>query len=479
MRPAEMTASELKRRLDAGEISSEEVLRDALEVVRAREPEVQAFLHVRPEEELLAEARAVDARRAAGEAVGPLAGLPVAVKDNICTKGLRTSCASRILENYVPPYDATVVTRLREADGILLGKTNMDEFAMGSSTEHSAFQKTRNPHDPERVPGGSSGGSAAAVAAGEAVLALGSDTGGSIRQPAALCGVVGMKPTYGRVSRYGLVAYGSSLDQIGPLARSVADADLLYRAIAGHDAMDSTSLDAPAGDAADPEAARRRRFRVGVPRAYLAEGCDPEIVAAVEGVVERLEAAGSTRVDVALPHADYAIAAYYLCACAEASSNLARYDGCHYGLRVEGGEGIVEMMRRTRSAGFGAEVKRRIMLGTFTLSSGFYDAYYLKAMKTRRLIADDFEKAFEACDILVHPVTPTPAFRIGEKVHDPLAMYLLDIYTVTGNLAGIPAVSVPCGRTESGLPIGVQIAAKQLDEDTLLAAALQVEEQMP
>jgi len=473
---AERSATELIGRLERGETSCAEIMKSALEGIERNEPRVRAFLHVRDAGTLLAEAAAVDARRARGEKIGALAGLPVAVKDNICAMGAPTTCASRMLADFHPPYDATVIRRLKDADGILLGKTNMDEFAMGSTTENSAMQVTRNPHDPGRVPGGTSGGSAAAVAAGETVLALGSDTGGSIRQPASFCGVVGMKPTYGRVSRYGLVAYGSSLDQIGPMGRTVADAALLLSVIAAHDPMDSTSIPAPEVDyaaalAADGGAAPR----VGVPREYFGEGLDPEVRAAVESAIAKLEASGCEILPLSLPHTEYAVACYYIIACSEASSNLARYDGVHYGFRAQGCENIIDLYKRTRTEGFGAEVKRRILLGTYTLSSGFYDAYYLKASRVRALIARDFAEAFQRCDVILSPVAPTPAYRIGEKVDDPLSMYLGDIYSVTANLVGLPAISVPCGKTAAGLPIGAQLTAPHMEETRLLRAAARLE----
>ncbi|GAB4325645.1 MAG: Asp-tRNA(Asn)/Glu-tRNA(Gln) amidotransferase subunit GatA [Candidatus Sumerlaeia bacterium] len=478
-------AWELRDALLRGETSCVEIMRAALARIAERELQVGAFITLRPEDQLLAEAEAVDRRRRAGDRIGPLAGLPIAVKDNICTKGLLTTCASKILGNFVPPYDATVIEKIRAADGIIVGKTNCDEFAMGSSTENSAMKTTRHPLCPERVPGGSSGGSAAALAAGMVPLALGSDTGGSIRQPASFCGVTGLKPTYGRVSRYGLVAYGSSLDQIGPMARSVEDVALLLGVIAGHDERDSTSLAAPVPDylahlQAAPKDGRGAALRFGVPREYFGEGLDAQVREAVVGLLERLRDEGHDVRDVSLPHTPYAVPTYYIIACAEASSNLARYDGAHYGYRCDGAEDIVEMFSRSRSEGFGAEVKRRIMLGTYVLSAGYYDAYYRKAAQVRTLIAGDFERAFADCDVILHPVAPTPAFRIGEKTSDPLAMYLGDIYSVTANLAGLPAISVPCGRTrEGGLPVGVQLAARHLDEPVLLRAARIIEAMGP
>ncbi len=468
------TATELKRLLDEQEVSCEDILKSVFEAIDNREAKVGAYITLRDRETLLHEARAVDSRRATEEPIGPLAGLPVAVKDNICTEGTPTTCASRILSTFNPPYDATVVARIRKADGILIGKTNMDEFAMGSTTENSSVKKTRNPREPDHVPGGSSGGSAAAVAAGEAVLAVGSDTGGSIRQPAAFCGVVGFKPTYGRVSRYGLVAYGSSLDQIGPLTRSVDDTALLLQVLAGHDPLDSTSIDAPVPDYLAPSAPDRK-FRVGVPKEYFGEGLDPEIRGGIDAALRLLEQDGHTLVEISLPHTEYAIPTYYILASAEASSNLARYDGAHYGYRTPGTTNIIDMFSRTRSEGFGDEVQRRILLGTFVLSSGFYDAYFLKASRVRTLIARDFDAAFEQCDVLATPVAPTPAYKLGEKMDDPLAMYLGDVYSVTANLAGLPAISLPCGFTPAGLPIGLQLSARPLGEPGLLAAARRAE----
>ena len=425
------------------------------------------------EEGALRKAEEVDARVARGEEVGVLAGVPVAVKDNICIKGMRTTCASKILENFVSPYDATVVEKLKAADAVFLGKTNLDEFAMGSSTENSYFGPTRNPHDPERVPGGSSGGSAAALAAGEAVLALGSDTGGSIRQPASFCGVVGLKPTYGRVSRYGLVAFASSLDQIGPMARNVRDTALLLNVISGYDPRDSTSAPVEVPDFTKALDEGIEGIRIGLPREYFAEGLEDEVREKVLEAVDILKGEGAEVVEVSLPHTKYAIATYYIVAPAEASSNLARYDGVKYGFRAEGRD-LYEMYCNTRSQGFGEEVKRRIMLGTYTLSAGYYEAYYLKALKVRTLIKQDFEEAFETCDLLATPTSPTVAFRLGEKVADPLTMYLSDVYTVSVNLAGLPGISVPCGSSD-GLPVGLQLIGRPFDEETLLRVAHVVE----
>jgi aspartyl-tRNA(Asn)/glutamyl-tRNA(Gln) amidotransferase subunit A len=478
----ELTAREILQQLAAGDSSAEAVTQQSLAAIRARDGQVRAFLSV-DEAGALEQARAVDARRRRGEPLGPLAGLPVAVKDILCTRGQATTCGSRMLQSYVPPYDAHVVTRLREADAVLIGKTNMDEFAMGSSTENSAFQQTRNPWDLERVPGGSSGGSAAAVAAGEAPLAIGTDTGGSIRQPAALCGVVGVKPTYGRVSRYGLIAYGSSLDQAGPFARDVHGAALLLEAIAGHDPRDSTSADRPVPPYTATLDQRLPALTIGVAREFWGAGLDPEVEGAVRAALKVYEGLGATIKEISLPHSPYSVATYYLVATAEASSNLARYDGAQYGHRArafddsplakdrESGGRLVAMVARTRGEGFGKEVKRRIMLGTYALSSGYIDAYYLKALKVRRLIRNDFDAAFAGCDVVMGPTTPTPAFRAGEKVGDPLAMYLSDIYTIGANLAGLAGVSLPCGFTKAGLPIGLQILAAPFEEEKLLRVA--------
>jgi aspartyl-tRNA(Asn)/glutamyl-tRNA(Gln) amidotransferase subunit A len=438
--------------------------------IDAIDPKVRAFLSVmRPT--AIAQAKRVDEKIARGEKVGLLAGLPVAVKDNICTTDAPTTCASKILETYRAPYDATVVRRLREEDAVIVGKTNLDEFAMGSSTENSAYFTSRNPWNLQCVPGGSSGGSAAAVAAGLAPLALGSDTGGSIRQPAALTGTVGFKPTYGRVSRYGLVAYGSSLDQIGPFGRSVRDAALLSQAISGHDPLDSTSVDQPTPDFSSALERDAKGLRLGVPKEYFGSGLDPEVRASVESAIGKLTAKGATRVEVSLPMTEYAIAAYYIVAPCEASSNLARYDGVHYGYRSKGTEDILSLLSKSRKEGFGPEVTRRIILGTFALSSGYYEAYYNRALKVRRRIKEDFDRAFEQCDVIVGPTSPTPAFPVGAKAEDPLAMYLCDVYTVATNLAGLPGISIPCGLTGSGLPIGLQIQGRVLDDAAVLQAA--------
>jgi aspartyl-tRNA(Asn)/glutamyl-tRNA(Gln) amidotransferase subunit A len=465
-----LSARQARDGIARGEIRAADLLEAVLRRVEAEEERIHAFVTVTAD---LAreQAAAVDAARARGEALGPLAGVPVAVKDIICTRGVRTTCGSRILHDFVPPYDATVVERLRAAGAVLVGKTNMDEFAMGSSTEHSAFGQTRNPHDPERIPGGSSGGSAAAVAAGECLAALGTDTGGSVRQPASHCGVVGLKPTYGRVSRYGVVAYASSLDQVGPLTRDTADCALLLGVIAGHDPRDSTSIPELVPDYSAALERGVDGLTIGIPREAFGEGLDPAVRAAVTGAIETLQKLGAKVLEVGLPHTAYAVAAYYIIAPAEASSNLARYDGVKYGLRAPGAANLLDMYVRTRSQGFGAEVKRRIMLGTYALSSGYYDAYYRKAQTVRTLIRRDFGEAFARCDVLVTPVAPTPAFRLGEKLDDPLQMYLSDVFTIPVNLAGIPGLSLPCGASPEGLPIGLQILAKPLGEETIFRVA--------
>ncbi len=466
----EQTAAGLIALQESGRATAAEIADAVLAAIRDRDPRVRAFVHV-DEADVRRQAAAVDAKRKAGARLGPLAGVPVALKDVLCTRGVPTTCSSKILAGFVPPYDAHVVERLRAADAVLVGKTNMDEFAMGSSTENSATGPTRNPWDPARIPGGSSGGSAAAVAAGFAPVALGTDTGGSIRQPASLCGVVGLKPTYGRVSRYGLVAFASSLDQVGPFARTVADAALVLEAIAGHDPRDSTSVDRPVPAYTRTVNEPVKDLRVGVPREFFGEGLDPEVGAAVRGALSAYEKLGAKLVDVSLPHSPYALAAYYIVAPAEASSNLARYDGMHYGHRTKEKADLVGTVAKSRSEGFGPEVKRRVMIGTYVLSSGYKDAYYVKALKVRRLVKKDYDDAFAGCDVIAGPTTPTPAFPIGDKADDPLAMYLSDVYTVSANLAGLPGVSVPCGFTGGGLPVGLQLLAPPFEEEKLLRAA--------
>jgi aspartyl-tRNA(Asn)/glutamyl-tRNA(Gln) amidotransferase subunit A len=464
------STAELVARLRQGDLTSASLTAACLDAIARRDGELRAFLWW-DREAAMAQAEAIDARRARGEPVGLLAGLPVAVKDVLCTAGQPTTCASRILKQFIPPYDAHVISRLRAADAVLLGRCNCDEFAMGSTGENSAYQVTRNPWDVERTPGGSSSGSAAAVAARLAPAALGSDTGGSIRQPAAFCGVVGLKPTYGRVSRYGLVAYASSLDQVGPLTRDVGGAALLLEAIAGHDPRDSTSLNEPVPRYSETVEQPLSGLRVGYVREHFASGLDGEIAAAVKAALDVYRALGAAVREVSLPHADYSIAAYYLIACSEASSNLARYDGIHYGHRTADAKTLFDMYAASRGEGFGAEVKRRIMLGTYALSSGYYEQYYVKALKVRRLIRQDFDAAFQAVDVLAGPVAPTAAYRLGETVNDPLAMYLGDIYTISANLAGLPGLALPCGFTAHGLPIGLQLLAPPLAEERLLRAA--------
>jgi len=456
-------------------LSAVEAVRASLARVESVEPKIRAFLSIRPEESL-AEAARIDGLRSGGGDAGALGGVPIALKDIIGVRGWTTTCGSRILERYVPVYDATAVERLRRAGAIILGKANMDEFAMGSSTEHSAFGPTRNPWDITRVPGGSSGGAAAAVAAREVPGAFGTDTGGSVRQPAALTGTVGLKPTYGRVSRYGLVAFASSLDQIGPIARGVSDCARLLQEVAGHDPNDMTTSRREIPDYVAAASRGVKGLRVGLPGEYYPEGLDGEVAASLARCREILEAAGATTVPISLPHTRYAVAAYYIVATAEASSNLARYDGVRYGLRAPNPESLRTMYETTRASGFGEEVKRRIMLGTYVLSAGYYDAYYLKAQKVRALIRRDFENAFASCDLLAVPTVPEPAFRIGEKIENPLSMYLSDIFTVTANLAGVPALSVPSGFTRSGLPLGCQLIGNFFDEPTLFAAARVIED---
>jgi aspartyl-tRNA(Asn)/glutamyl-tRNA(Gln) amidotransferase subunit A len=471
----DMTAGELSKLLRRREISARDILESVLRRIEEVEDVLHSYITLTPDLAMDMAAE-VDRILARGEDPGPLAGIPIALKDNLCTKGIKTTCASKILYNFVPPYDATVVARLREALTPFVGKTNMDEFAMGSSTENSYFGPTRNPWRIDAVPGGSSGGSAAAVASGEAIISLGSDTGGSIRQPAALCGVVGMKPTYGRVSRFGLVAFASSLDQIGPITKDVADCALLMNLICGHDPMDSTSADLPVPDYTKALIPDVKGMRIGLPKEYFVEGMDPEVEEAVRKAAEHFEDLGADVREISLPHTEYAVATYYIVATSEASSNLARYDGVKYGYRAKGWKDLYEMYTKTRQEGFGAEVKRRIMLGTFSLSAGYYDAYYLKALKVRTLIRSDFERAFEDVDVVITPTSPTAAFRIGEKVDDPLKMYLSDIFTISANLAGIPGISIPCGFTSDGLPIGLQILGRPFDEETIIRVAYAFEQ---
>lgn len=475
MRLYEMTAAELGRRLRSREISSVEVVRSFLDRIDAVDPCLRAFITRTPDLALNAAAE-IDRRRLRGEKLHLLAGVPIAIKDNISTLDLRTTCASRILENYIPPFDAAVVSAIKKAGMPILGKTNLDEFAMGSSTENSAFFCTRNPWDPDRVPGGSSGGSAVAVATGMAPLALGSDTGGSIRQPASLCGVTGLRPTYGRVSRYGLVAFASSLDQIGTVSTSALDGALLMNLIAGYDSRDSTSLPDRVPDYSSDLDSEPEKLRVGLIRYGNVDGFDPEVTEAVKKAASLLEEHGAAVGEVSLPLTDYGLSAYYLIAPSEASSNLGRYDGVRYGFRAEG-DSIEAMFSRTRGEGFGAEVKRRIMIGTYALSAGYYDAYYLKAMKVRTLIRRDYEKAFEEFDLLLGAASPTPAFKLGEKTADPLQMYLSDVCNITDSLAGVPSLAVPGGLHSSGLPLGLQLTARPMQEKLLLKTGRFFEEQ--
>jgi len=469
MELCERTIHELLKMLDTGETTSTEITESVFRRIDAVEGRIHSYITVLRESAL---ERAAESDREICQGVRkPLGGIPIALKDILCTRGTRTTCGSRILENFIPPYDATVVTKLQDAGAVFVGKTNMDEFAMGSSTETSYFGVTRNPWDLERTPGGSSGGSATAVAAGQCIASIGSDTGGSIRQPASLCGVVGMKPTYGRVSRFGLIAFASSLDQIGPFTRDVADCALMMNVIAGHDRRESTSVPREVPDYREFIGKDVRGWTVGIPKEYFIEGIDPETSSAVEEVIRTLKDLGVKTKEVSLPHTDYCVAVYYIVAPAEASSNLARYDGVRYGYRSGEGRDLLDMYKKTRSAGFGAEVKRRIMIGTYALSSGYYDAYYKKASQVRALLKRDFDEAFRECDVLLTPTTPTPAFRLGEKMDDPLQMYLSDIFTLSVNLAGIPGISVPCGFTRSGLPIGAQFLAGHFDEGKILQVA--------
>jgi aspartyl-tRNA(Asn)/glutamyl-tRNA(Gln) amidotransferase subunit A len=492
----DLTATELLALLTRGEVTSVEVTQAFLDRIAKLDGQVQAFLQVNSSA-ALARAEEIDRKRRSGQPLGRLGGLPVAIKDVLCTEGEVTTCGSRMLAGFRPPYDATVVTRLKAADAVILGKTNMDEFAMGGSTENSAFQKTHNPWDLSRVPGGSSGGAAASVAARMTPLSVGTDTGGSIRQPAGLCGVTGMKPTYGRVSRYGLVAFASSLDQIGPIAWTAEDAALLLEFLAGHDPLDSTSIDRPVPPYTQTVRRPLVNLRIGLVREHFGQGLSSEVEAAVREAIGVYRSLGATVRELSMPHSKYGVAAYYVIAPCEASSNLARYDGVHFGYRTDektmtaeleaqrtqldrrGDQAaltaldnpLVRMYRRSRAEGFGAEVKRRIMLGTYALSAGYYDAYYLKALKVRRLIRQDFDRAFDEVDLIAGPITPGPAFKIGEKIDDPLAMYLYDLYTVSTNLAGIGGISIPCGSSSEGLPLGLHLQAPPFEEERLLRAA--------
>ncbi len=457
-----LTAHELKKRMEGGRLPPADILKEILKRIESVDKKIRAFVHVNKD--------------AKGRPGGKLSGIPIAIKDNICVEGEDTTCASKILKGFKPPYDATVIKKLKAEGALLIGKANMDEFAFGSSCETSCYGPTRNPWDVARIPGGSSGGSAAAVAADETILALGSDTGGSIRQPASLCGVVGLKPTYGRVSRYGLIAFASSLDQIGPITKDVEDAALLLSVIAGHDEMDSTSVDMPVPDYTRSLTKDVKGLKVGVPKEYFVKGVDAEVEKAVKKAIDVLKDLGATAKEITLPHTEYAISTYYIVAPAEASSNLARFDGVQYGFRAEGARDMIDMYIKTRSQGFGNEAKRRILLGTYALSSGYYEAYYLRAQKVRTRIKGDFDAAFKECDCIVTPTSPTPAFKIGEKTGDPLGMYLSDIFTIPANLAGLPGMSIPCGFSREGLPIGLQFLAKPFDEETIFRAAYAFEQ---
>jgi len=469
-----ITAEKLVSLYRNKDLSVTEVIRDVYEEIERIDPDIRAFITL-TRDRALEEARRLDARIASGEPLEPLAGVPIAIKDNIAIRDLLTTCGSRILQNYVSPYTATSVERLKKAGAIVIGKTNLDEFAMGSSTENSAFFVTRNPHDLERVPGGSSGGSAASVASGMSVLALGSDTGGSIRQPASFCGVVGLKPTYGRVSRYGLVAFASSLDQIGPFAKTVREAAQVLEIISGFDHYDSTSAATGVDDIVKGLDQPLHGIRIGVPKEYFIHGLDPEVRTKIEEGIRLYRGLGCTVEEISLPHTEYAVATYYIIATAEASSNLARYDGVRYGLRESGNGDLREMYRATRMAGFGKEVKLRILLGTYALSAGYYDAYYNKALKVRTLMVRDFHEAFEDVDVILTPTTPTAAFKVGEKTSDPLSMYLSDIFTITCNLCGLPGISIPCGKNSAGLPVGMQLIANHFQEALLMRVAHQFE----
>lgn len=463
-----LTAHKLKELMVKGDTTPPAIIEQLFSRIEKGDGKIKAFV--------LANKEKAVKNAAASKNSGKLAGVPVLLKDNICVKGELTTCASRILAGFKPPYDSTVTRKLEDAGAILIGKANMDEFAFGSSCETSCYGATKNPWDTTRIPGGSSGGSAAAVASDETILALGSDTGGSIRQPAALCGVVGLKPTYGRVSRYGLIAFASSLDQIGPITKDVEDAALLLQVIAGYDEMDSTSVDLPVPDYTKSLTKNVKGLRIGVPKEYFIEGLDKEVEASVRSAIELLKSLGAEVKEISLPHTEYAVSTYYIVATAEASSNLARFDGVQYGLRADDAKDMIDMYIKTRSQGFGNEAKRRILLGTYCLSTGYYDAYYLKAQKIRTKIREDFDKAFQVCDCIITPTSPTPAFKIGEKTSDPLSMYLSDIYTIPANLAGLPAISIPCGFSKAGLPIGLQILAKAFDEETIFKTAYTFEQ---
>ena len=469
-----LTIHELKEKLKRREISARELTLEFIKRIERVEKDIHSFITL-TEDDALKQAEDIDNKIKAGKDL-PLLGIPLAIKDLICIKGVRTTCGSKILSNYIPPYDATVIKKLSDSGAVFLGKLNMDEFAMGSSTETSHFGVTRNPWNLDVIPGGSSGGSAASVSADECAGSLGSDTGGSIRQPASMCGITGLKPTYGRVSRFGLVAFASSLDQIGPMTKDVTDTAILMNVISGRDPLDSTSADLPVPDFTKSLLNNVKGLKIGIPKEYFVEGMDGDVEKSVKGAIELFKKLGAEIKEVSLPHTDYAVSAYYVVAPAEASSNLARYDGVKYGYRTDNSKNLLSMYKKTREEGFGAEVKRRIMLGTYTLSSGYYDAYYLKAQKVRTLIKKDFDDAFKNCDILITPTAPTPAFKIGEKFDNPIQMYLSDIFTISVNLAGVPAISIPCGFSKNGLPIGLQIIGRHFDEETVIRAAYTFEQ---
>ncbi|MFH1230282.1 MAG: Asp-tRNA(Asn)/Glu-tRNA(Gln) amidotransferase subunit GatA [Planctomycetota bacterium] len=469
-----LSALEIKELVTNKKVKATQVVDALFKHIESLEPQIKAYLTLTKDVALI-QARAIDEKIAKSQKLGLLAGIPIAIKDNICTDGTKTTCGSRLLSNFIPPYDAYVIKRIKEEDGIIIGKTNLDEFGMGSSCENSAFGPTHNPHDLSRVPGGSSGGSAAAIAANMAFLALGSDTGGSIRQPASFCGIVGLKPTYGLVSRYGLVAFASSLDQIGPMAKNVSDSALLLQVIAGYDQQDSTSINITIPNYLSHIEKDIKGLKIGVPKEYFSEGVESEIKESISQAIKLYEKMGLKAIEVSLPHSQYGIATYYLVAPSEASSNLARYDGTHFTYQAKDYQGLRDMISKSRSEGFGKEVKRRILLGTFALSSGYYDAYYLRALKIRRLIRQDFDEAFKKVDVIMGPTSPISPFKIGEKIDDPLKMYLCDIFTVTANLAGIAGISIPCGKTKNNLPIGLQILGKPFDEVTILRVAMAFE----
>lgn len=470
-----LTASQIREKYETKELTVPQVVKAYFEKIKADDEKIKAYITL-CEEEAMQKAEAVQKKYDAGEKLGELAGVPIAIKDNMCTKGIRTTCASKMLENFIPPYDATVIKKINDSDAIILGKVNMDEFAMGGSTENSAFFKTHNPVNLNKVPGGSSGGSAAAVAGGMAPISLGSDTGGSIREPAAFCGIVGLKPTYGLVSRYGLVAFASSLDQIGPMGKTVTDVTNVLNVIAGHDEMDSTSANIEKIDYTKALVNDVKGLKIGVPKEFLGEGVSEEVRKAINTAIEKYKKLGAEVKECSLPATEYALPAYYIIACAEASSNLGRFDGIRYGYRTKNYESLADIYRNSRSEGFGEEVKRRIILGTYVLSSGYYDAYYKKAQKVRTIVKKDFDKAFEEFDVLLTPTTPTVAFDIGSKISNPLEMYMSDILTVSINIAGVPAISIPCGKDNEGMPIGMQLIGKHFDEEKILRAAYTYEQ---